>query len=30
MDGYWRNGDPRYKVVEVVSTTEEVSTEIVY
>lgn len=29
-DGYWRNGDPRYKAVEVVSTTEEVSTEIVY
>ncbi len=29
-DGFWRNGDRRYTVLETVSITEEVSTEICY
>ena len=29
-DGYWKDGNPRYKTVEVVSVIEEGSTEIVY
>ena len=29
-DGYWRDGSRRYKVLEVLDTTEELSTEIAY
>ena len=29
-DGYWRDGERRYKVIETLSITEEVSTEICY